>query len=368
MPRAAQAIIHLDAIIANYLLAQSFAPQSKNIAIIKADAYGHGSVQVALALQAYVPAFGVAIFEEAVILRDAGITKPILVLQGTNDKSEMQYAANNSIWLMVQNERQLQLLIESPLTGVINIWLKLDTGMHRLGFQESDLERVYQQLKYCPWVSDPIVLCSHFSCASAPNEEETVLAVERFQTMTKRIKKIMGQLSVAFSLANSAALLSQPSALLHWNRPGIMLYGISPFDEPDKTSLALQPAMTLQSSVIAIREINTGEGVGYGKNWLATRPSIIATVAIGYADGFPRHATNGTPVYINGQFAPLVGNVSMDMITVDITDCHPIAIGDIVELWGKNINVNEIAQRAGTIGYELVTRVSARIPRVYANG
>jgi len=221
---------------------------------------------------------------------------------------------------MVQNEEQLNLLLGSALAKCVNVWLKVDTGMHRLGFQGSEINVACNKLASCLWVNDNIVICSHFSCASDPADEDTRLAIKNFHQLCKNVTGT--NYRIQKSIANSAALMSQPNALLDWNRPGIMLYGVSPFDDQFDLVNKLQPAMTLLSSVIAIRKISTGEGVGYSKKWTAKKDSIIATVAIGYADGYPRHATNGTPVMVEGQLAPLVGNVSMDMISIDITNCQ----------------------------------------------
>ena len=364
MPRFSKALINLDAIIANYKLAISYAPHSKNIAVIKADAYGHGSLQVAQALQKYVPAFAVAIFEEAKYLRDNGIKKPILVLQGVNDTSELEYAASNNIWLAIQNKQQLNSLLDKALVKAVNIWLKVDTGMHRLGFQGRDIANAYNKLASCQWVEEKIVMFSHLSCASTPSNEDNIRTIEDFEKICNELREKNHKM--AASLANSAAILAQPKSLLNWNRPGIMLYGASPFDDELLPEKKLQPAMTLLSSVIAIREVRTGENIGYSKNWQAEKDSIIATVAIGYADGYPRHAVNGTPVLVEGQKALLVGNVSMDMMSIDITKCQNVKIGSVVELWGENIAVDLVAQCANTIGYELVSRVSKRIPRCYS--
>ncbi|GAC18934.1 alanine racemase [Paraglaciecola arctica] len=358
MPRNTKATIHLDAIIANYQLAVQAAPNSENIAVIKADAYGHGSVRVAQALEPYVPAFAVAIFEEAVVLREAGIRKPLLVLQGINDSSELEFAAANTIWPMVENDEQAKLIGKTPLKSALKVWLKIDTGMNRLGLNDVNLLAVINRLKRCSWVDENIVLSSHLACASDLTNVMTNYQLQKFSQLTKK-------LNLSTSVANSAALLGFPDARMNWNRPGIMLYGLSPFDDINPQDKLLKPAMTFSSSVIAIREVKKGEDVGYGSFWQANKPSIIATIAVGYADGYPRHAANGTPLLVAGQKAYLAGRVSMDMITADISQCTNIQIGDPVELWGKTINANEIARCAQTIGYQLLTSVSQRVPRQY---
>jgi len=361
MPRNTKTIIHLDAIKANYKLASQYAPQSKNIAVIKADAYGHGCIEVAQALETLVPAFAVAIFEEAVQLREAGITKPILILEGVNEPSELEYACHHDLWIMVENKLQANLIAQTPLKSNLNVWLKLDTGMHRLGLNDNNLIETYEQLSQCSSV-DIMTICSHMASASDATSNMTSEQMHRFETMTSGLSK---QPELSLSIANSAALTGFPETRLHWNRPGIMLYGLSPFDHPHPTDKQLQPAMTFSSSVIGLRQLQIGESVGYGGIWQATRPSTIATIAVGYADGYPRHTANGTPIRIADQTAALAGRVSMDMITADVTDCTNIKIGDPVELWGKNINANDIAHSAETIGYDLITGVSSRVPRVY---
>ncbi len=358
MPRHTKATINLNAILANYQLANKVTPNSKNIAVIKADAYGHGSIKVAQALEPFVPAFAVAIFEEAVVLRGAGISKPILVLQGINEPSELDFATNENIWTMVESEEQAKLITQSPLTIPLNVWLKLDTGMNRLGLDNTHLEPVINLLTNCHWVNDQIVLSSHLACASDLTDTMTKNQVRTFAELTENI-------NLSTSIANSAALLGFPETRMDWNRPGIMLYGLSPFDESNQQDKLLRPAMTFSSTVISIRDVKKDEHVGYGNFWTADKPSTIATIAVGYADGYPRHAANGTPLLIAGQKAHLAGRVSMDMITADISQCSDIKIGDTVELWGETINANDVARCAETIGYDLLTGVSQRVPRYY---
>ena len=358
MPRNTKAIINLDAIKTNYLLANQATPESKNIAVIKADAYGHGSVQVAKSLEPLVPAFAVAIFEEALKLREAGISKPILILQGINEQDELDYAVAHKLWTMVANEIQSKLIIETPLTSSLQVWLKIDSGMNRLGLNEKNLITVLEQLQNCQWVDNNIVLSSHLACASDLTNSKTTEQIQQFNHLT-------AGLNLTRSIANSAALLGFPDTALEWNRPGIMLYGLSPFEHFHPLDKLLRPAMSFTSSVIAIREVKKGDSVGYGDSWTAKQASTIATIAVGYADGYPRHASNGTPLIISGQEASLAGRVSMDMITADISQCSAIKIGDPVELWGDTVNANDVAASANTIGYDLLTGVSQRVPRIY---
>lgn len=362
MPRNTTAKINLASLRHNYAMANQWAPHSQNMAVIKANAYGHGAVEVANALESDVPAFGVAIFEEAIALRANKINKPILVLQGVRNKDELIKASDLAIWLTVHNLEQLDLILNNPLDKVLTIWLKLDTGMHRLGLNQAEFEETLKSIADCPWIDDQYVISSHFSCASELGSSEPAAQLDRFNRMLESAKLPE---SCQKSLANSPAIVSLPESNFNWNRPGLLLYGLPLFDKPHSTDSLLRPVMTFETEVVAIRNIDKGESVGYGKQWLAKRPSVIATLAVGYGDGYPRQARNGTPVLIHGQRAPLAGVVSMDLISVDITDIAGVKVGDKAELWGANLCANEVAGYAGTIGYDLVTGVSSRVPRKY---
>lgn len=362
MPRHTRATIHLDHIRHNYELVNRLAPQSKNMAIIKANAYGHGLIEVANSLSQLVPAFGVAIFEEALTLRDSGIQQPILVLQGVNHAQDYQLASELGVWVTLHNLEQLSTLLATPIKKPITVWLKLDTGMHRLGMNQTELQTAVEKVLNCSWINDDFIVSSHYSCASQSDNLMTQLQFERFNQMLSLVK--LGK-PVKQSIANSPAIVGFPESNLDWNRPGIMLYGVAMFDSQHDSDKLTKPAMTFESEVIAIREIKTGEAVGYGKKWIASSSATIATVAVGYADGYPRQAKSGTPVFINGKVAKLVGCVSMDLITIDISLNTQVKIGDRVELWGENIPVSTVAEHADTIGYDLVSGVSQRVPREY---
>lgn len=358
MARPAKAYVNLDALRHNYKLAARLAPDANNVAAIKANAYGHGAVAVAKALEPEVSVFGVACIEEALELRAAGIGKPILLLEGTFTDDEVVTAAQEDFWLMVENRRQLEAILNADLKQPVVAWIKVDSGMHRLGVQPADVLSIYQALQDSPNVQPDIVLATHFACSDELDNDFTLRQIQRF-------KGAIGDIKAPLSMANSGGVLAWEVSHADWNRPGYMLYGSSPFAEPQENADQLKPVMTLKSAVISVRDIEAGESVGYGASWVAERPSRIATVAIGYGDGYPRHAVNGTPVLINGQRVPLAGRVSMDMITVDITDCPDVEIGVEVTLWGEDLPVNEIAEKAGTIGYELLTRMPLRTPRIY---
>lgn len=360
--RPSQAIIDLDALRANYRLAASLAPQSQTMAVVKANAYGHGAVAVARALEPLVPAFAVACSEEALDLRSAGIAKPILLLEGFFSQDEIALAAANNFWLLVENEHQVEALAKTALPTPLTAWLKIDTGMHRLGAPLSQGIRLYEQLRACGHIRQPIVIASHFACADELDNDCTARQIQRLKQFAHSISSTT---TPPLSMANSPALLGWPESHGAWNRPGFMLYGSSPFADAHPAADQLQAVMSFQSQVISVRTVPCGETVGYGNTWRATRDSIIATVPVGYGDGYPRHAPSGTPVLVAGQMAMLAGRVSMDLITLDVTNLSGIAIGSPVELWGKNLPVNSVAAAAGTIGYELLTRMPGRLRRIY---
>lgn len=356
--RPTRATIRLGDIANNYRVASRLAPASRNIAVIKANAYGHGMVDVAKTLQDMVPVFAVALVEEAFQLRDAGIKRPILILQGVSTTAEISVARDNNFWLLLHHQQQIDWLLSTNLSGPVNVWLKVDTGMHRLGFAPEQLVRLCAELRASPNIQQEPVLCTHLACADDPESPETRKQVSLIRNCSEQHK-------LAISIANSAGILFWPESHAAWNRPGYMLYGLCPAGLFGNEIHGLRPAMTMSSELVAIRNVKRGEGVGYGHTWVADRNSIIGTVPIGYGDGYPRHAPNGTPVLVNGKRVPLSGRVSMDAISVDLTDLETVEVGDPVELWGQNLSVNEIASSAGTIGYEILAGLTGRVPTFY---
>jgi alanine racemase len=357
--RNTQAVIDLDALVKNYQYIDSLAINSNTIAVIKADGYGHDASQVAHALSSYVTLFAVGFIDEALALRADGITTPVLILEGPFKESDFEIAQKNNFSLMLHSDFQIDWLTSLNTEYSADIWLKVDTGMNRLGFHVEQVNDVVSTLT--AERKNKLVLCSHFSTA------EQIDISKPIEQLSK-LKRLVALHHCQFSMANSAGILNWPQSHGDHTRLGLALYGISPIGKV-AISQPLIPVMTLQADIIAIHTIKNGETVGYGDTWQAKRPSIIATVAIGYADGYPRNAKSGTPVFINGHVAPLVGRVSMDMITVDITDLTTIvdvSIGDSVELWGKNISIDTVAINSDTINYELLTRVSKRVPKVVA--
>jgi alanine racemase len=330
------------------------APQSRVMAVVKANAYGHGLVPTALCL-ADADAFAVARIDEALALRGAGVRKPIVLLEGVFNAEQMAEVARQNLEIVVHEAEQLALLEQAAAGHRFVVWLKIDTGMNRLGFRTSQADAALNRLTAMGERLHALRLLTHF--ASADERDRDVMA----QQMDRFAKVARGR-SYARSLANSAALFNQPQAQADWVRPGLALYGVSPFADQIGASLGLTPAMRLVSTVIAVRDVPAGETVGYGGAWRAARDSRVAIVAGGYGDGLPRSLPNGTPVLIHGARAALVGRVSMDMIAVDITAIDSVQVGDSALLWGPELPVEEIAAHAGTISYELLCAVSQRVP------
>jgi alanine racemase len=357
MARPNQARLDLAALRHNLALARELAPGARVMAVVKANGYGHGAVTIASALEPLVDALAVACTEEALELREAGIEAPILLLQGVFAAEELTVAAQSGLWVTVENEQQLQWLEEAQLPQPLHCWLKIDTGMHRLGVTPDLAKQFHHRLTTCDNAGDDIVLSTHFASADDLDSGQTTDQLALFEATCAGLPGLR-------SAANSPGLLGWPASHHDWVRPGYMLYGNSPFAGPHAHADRLRPVMTLTSEVTSIRELAVGERVGYGATWTAQRPSRVATVTIGYGDGYPRGAPSGTPVLVGGQRASLAGRVSMDMISVDITDLPSVQIGDEVVLWGEGLPAGEVARHAGTIGYELTTRMPARTPRV----
>ncbi|WP_100658125.1 alanine racemase [Alteromonas flava] len=353
MTRKTTAIIDLNALVNNFKLLQQHNVNGNTLAVIKANAYGHGAIEVARALEHDASCVAVAFVDEAKCLREQGSKQEIVVLEGAYNESETRWALANDIILVAHRTAQLQWLSENTNIAA-RLWLKVDTGMHRLGFMPDELANVFEQFNHL--FNQETVIFSHLACADEPENQHT-------KDQIQRLNAILKQYAFPSSMANSAGIVQWASSHGAWNRAGIALYGGQSSQLP--LDIGLQPVMTLSAPIIALRNIDAGECVGYGASWQAERPSTIATVAIGYADGYPRHAPSGTPAWCKGQHIPLVGRVSMDMLTFDVTDHAQVAVGDQVELWGRNVSVAEVAARAGTIDYELLTRVSERVPREY---
>ena len=352
MSRPIQARIDLTALERNLHAARRLT-SARIMAVIKANAYGHGLLRSAEALQA-ADGFALLDISDAVRLREAGFRQTILLLEGVFAADDMALLAEYDLAAVLHSPHQLAMLDAYPRRGSLSLWLKINTGMNRLGFAPHEAPAVMAQLKAHPAVKD-VTLMTHF--ASADEAEGVSVQLERFNTLA-------ASFSMPRSLANSAALLRYPATHGDWVRPGIMLYGASPFVETSAQDLGLRPVMTLSSEIISVREIQSGEQVGYGGLFRADRRMRVGVVACGYADGYPRHAPSGTPILVNGQRTRTLGRVSMDMLSVDLSALPDAEIGSRVTLWGEGLTVDEVAQAAGTISYELLCALAARVPVV----
>ena len=354
--RPARALIDLSALRHNYQLARE-TTGAKALAVIKADAYGHGAVRVAQALETEADGFAVACIEEALELRQAGIGAPILLLEGFFEADELALIAEHDLWCVVHSLWQLEAIEKTSVGKALNIWLKMDSGMHRVGIRPADYQAAYQRLQASGKVAK-VVLMSHFARADELGSARTEEQFAIFQSAREG-------LAAEVSLRNSPAVMGWPNVAGDWIRPGIMLYGATPFDQSQPIADRLQAVMTLESKVICVRELPAGEPVGYGGAFVTDRNMRIGVVAMGYADGYPRQAPTGTPVMIDGHRSQLLGRVSMDMLCVDLTHVPGAGVGSRVELWGKNILASDVAASAGTIPYQIFCNLN-RVPRLYS--
>ena len=350
--RPSRVVVDLAALRDNYAYAKA-RHGSKVVAVLKADAYGHGAIRCAQALEPVVDALAVAFVEEAVSLRSAGVRAPILVLEGAFDESDFEWAIAHDCWLVVHQASQIEWLEKAKAHHRIHVWLKVNSGMHRLGFDVNEVESAWHRLKSCACVDD-ITLMTHLSSADELANSATSWQVAKFQRANQA-------LSGAVSIANSSGILDWEASHQDWGRAGIMLYGVN---SSDSSHHALKPVMTLESSVFAVRNIQAGDAVGYGAGFIATQPTRVGLVAIGYADGYPRTVPTGTPVSVGGHITQIIGRVSMDMLTIDLSSLPDVGIGSRVELWGAQVSVKDVASSAGTIAYELLCGVK-RVPMVY---
>ncbi|WP_333472955.1 alanine racemase [Aliidiomarina halalkaliphila] len=353
--RPAWADIHLGALRHNLEVIRARAGSKRVLAILKANAYGHGLTRIAQEL-GDVDAIGVARVDEALQLRNAGVTRPIVLLEGFFDAKQIPVLAVSHIQPVLHTKHQVgQLLSIQDLPEPMRVWLKVDTGMHRLGLNPEDAERVYKTLEAAPQVAARPVLMSHFACADEPQHGQNQRQIALFESIKATLP------DVTTSFANSAALFAGLAPDDDWVRPGLALYGISPFAQETGRDLDLRAVMNLQASIISVRKIRAGESVGYGAAWTASKDTWIGIVAIGYGDGYPRLAPNGTPVWINGKVYPIVGRVAMDMVTVDLGDTMSAKLGDTAQLWGPDLPVEQVAEKVGTIPYELLCNVARRV-------
>lgn len=353
MIKSAHATLNLGAATRNLERIRQSAPSSKIMAVIKANAYGHGLIRMAQSLPT-ADAFAVARLDEGIALREAGIRHRITVLQGFTNAFELQLHVALNLEPVVHHGQQVELLESTPLEKPLGIWVKLDTGMHRLGILKDQFKACYNRLDSLKMIRKPIPIMTHLANADMLHDSLTERQLANFQDAVKNF-------NTEFSIANSAGVLAWENARADWVRPGIALYGVSPFPYRTGTEDGLSPIMTFRTRLIAIKEIESGASVGYGGDWICPHLTRLGVAAVGYGDGYPRHAQPGTPVLIRGKRVPLIGRVSMDMITMDLTDCPDARIEDEVILWGEGLPVEEIARHTATIPYDLLCGITQRV-------
>lgn len=344
--------IDLVALKANVERVRRLAPGRAIIAMVKANAYGHGVECIAKALPT-VDALGVASLEEGIRLREAGINQPIVLMEGVFYPDELYEAAKYRFTLVVHHLPHVEILEKVTMPEPFSIWLKINTGMHRLGIDIAELDTVYQRLMNIQSIRKPIGLMTHFAEADSLESESTRKQIQLFNQAT-------AHLSGPRSLANSAGIIAWPQAHADWVRPGLMLYGASPFAGKTGLDHDLQPVMTLWSRLIAITPVKKGGRVGYGGTWIAPEDMVVGVVGVGYGDGYPQFAQSGTPVLVNGVECSIAGRVSMDMLTVDLRHYPQAKIGDPVILWGAGLPVERVARHSNTSAYEILTRMTPR--------
>jgi alanine racemase len=344
--------------------AQALAPDAELIAVIKANAYGHGMVECAAALDPYAKAYALLSLEEARALRAAGCTKPLLLLEGVFDRADYFEVARLQLMPVIHRLSQIEDLEAPGVPVPQRIFLKVDSGMHRLGFAPRDLLSVFSRVMNLRPAPE-VVLMSHYASA-----DESGGAKKQMQVLDNLVVIHPELADLSTSFANSAGVMAEAGfatavTLGDWVRTGLMLYGASPLVGRTANELGLKPVMSLESRLISVRQIEARDAVGYGRSFIADRPMRVGVVACGYADGYPRHAPTGTPVVVAGQRTRIIGRVSMDMLSVDLTQIPEADVGSPVELFGASLPVDELATQAGTIAYEILTAIAARVPRVF---
>lgn len=349
-------IAHIDLAALHYNLhkIKTLVPESKIIAMVKREAYGHGASEVAKSIEHDIDAFGVTFLQEALQLNAAGIKKTVVILSGFFDAEELNIIDKFNFACVVHNFAQIEILEKAKLSRLLQVWLKVDTGMHRLGFQLHQVEAAYQRLMQSNMVHKPLCFITHFSDADNIKSNKTAEQIACF-------KQVVSGLEGEWCMANSPAILNWPKSRATWVRPGIALYGVSPCNDKNGLELGLKPVMTLTTRMIAIHELEKGATVGYGSTFSCPEKMRVGIAAIGYGDGYPRNAKTGTPVLVDGIYTQLVGRVAMDMIGVDLRPIPSAKVGAIVTLWGRGLPVEEIAASTGEYQYELVSRLTSRV-------
>jgi alanine racemase len=361
MSRSATAVLSTDNLLHNLNVIKAQAPRSKIIAMVKANAYGHGLRSVSSRLAPHVDMLGVASIDEAMALRQIGLTIPILLIEGVFEANELHIAATQGFEVVFHEQLQLEWLNALPASlPPITAWLKVDTGMGRLGFNLPDAPNMYERLSQSPHTKNPVRIISHFACADNPDHPLNQRQITHFKQLIEKIPHA----DVPLSFANSAAIFQFNTAQHHFIRPGITLYGASPFANTLKISaedLQLKPVMTLKTQIIAVRHMKKGSPLGYNARYICPEDMPVGVIAFGYGDGYPRNAPDGTPMRVNQTICTLIGQVSMDMITVDLRACPTAKVGDPVILWGEGLPVETVAQHTQQVSYDLLTGVQNRV-------
>lgn len=357
MKRAAFARINLAHLKHNLATIRRVAKQSKVMAVVKADAYGHGMLNVCKSLED-VDAFAVAFMNEAMELRESGIQQPIVALQGFSNAADLNNAITQNISVVVHHQEQLKILRTHSSSINLNVLIKIDTGMHRLGFAVDDFPSVLKDIQSILTRQSNIVLMTHLACADEMTNMATQQQLEQFDLLVK-------DLLFEQTIANSAGILAWPESHRNWVRPGLVLYGVNPIEERHGLeSVDLRAVMSLHAPLISIKKCKKGEKIGYGGDFSCPNDMLIGIIAIGYADGYPRHLRHAPNVCIGSQIVPLVGRVSMDMVAVDLTGVN-VHIGELAELWGESVAVTEVAKHAETISYELLCAAGNAVKKIY---
>ncbi len=352
-----QALIDTNALKHNFSLIKNAASNSKVLAMLKGNAYGHGLVEIGKRLPE-VDAFGVACLSEAIKLREGKVQTPIVIMSGIFNQEDLDAIIYYDLQIVLHDKFQLELLQTANPAKPISVWLKVDTGMHRLGVNPKEFDEIFSCLMQNPAIKKPLVVMTHLADADDPMKTTTSQQLRVFNQLTSHLPCLK-------SVANSAGIIAWPDAIKDWNRPGIMLYGISPILNKTGMAYGLKPVMTLKSKIVAVHQYQKGDKIGYGGTWTCPKAMPVGTIAIGYGDGYPRHARNGTPTLIHNTICPLVGRVSMDLITVDLRKCPKAKINDDVILWGEDLPAENVAVFSDTIAYELLCNVSERVDLVY---
>lgn len=354
MSRTAIAILSTENLLHNLSVIKKHAPRSKIIAMVKANAYGHGLRSVASRLQKQVDMLGVACIDEAIALRKIGITIPILLAEGVFEPNELLIASVEGFHVVFHQEAQMKWLEKTSLPLPLNAWLKINTGMGRLGFNLEEAQKNYTTLKADKRIVQPVRIMSHFACADDGEHELNKKQSDAFE-------KFVADKGSKLSISNSAAVFNFPERVYDYIRPGIALYGASPFNDKSAADLNLKPVMTLQSTLIAVHHMKKGSSIGYGARYVCPEDMPVGVVAFGYGDGYPLTAQDGTPILVNNKRCALAGRISMDMLTVDLRGCPTATVGDPVVLWGEGLSVNELTSYTGHHVWSILTGVQNRV-------